>query len=211
MTKTDHLAKAKQYIAKGEDYYRKAAEEIKAERDENETPWREIADRLEKSHVWCQKLVRSLGNSNFQNGELVVDWGNKPQPERDENTAKKLARQNPEAIVEAIAEAPKEAQDKIATGIVALPNKALSTSVQKPERKPRAPREIERQLAQAVIDLWDVGERLMDEAPPSGESRVRMLAYAEKAERIGHGLAQLLQTGEIEDELRDLLAEGVGA
>lgn len=210
MSKTDHLAKAKQYIAKGEDYYRKAAEEIVAAMDEDPNlSRRSVAKEIGRSHAWVNDLL------SWQGGKRA----NQPSPYSGEEYAdrkarehtKRIARQNPEAIVEAIAEAPKEAQDKIATGLVALPNKAVSTSVQSPERKPRSPKALEHQLAQTVIDLWDLGERLMDEPPPSGDTKVLMLAYAEKAERVAAGISRLLRTGELDDELRDLLAEGVEA
>lgn len=54
----DHLERAKTYIGKGEDYYRRAAEEIVAAKAENPTlGYREIGEVLGRHASWCQRLV----------------------------------------------------------------------------------------------------------------------------------------------------------
>jgi hypothetical protein len=56
MSKTDHLAKAKEYLAKGEDYYRKAAEEIvAAQKDDPTLSNGAIGARLGKSDEWVRR------------------------------------------------------------------------------------------------------------------------------------------------------------
>lgn len=57
--KQDHLARAKDYIAKGEGYYRKAAEEIVAAMEADPTlSQREIGRRLGRDQKWVARLVR---------------------------------------------------------------------------------------------------------------------------------------------------------
>lgn len=52
----DHLAKAREYIGRGEEFYRKAAEEIAAARLEGYT-WPAIASGVGRSQSWCKELV----------------------------------------------------------------------------------------------------------------------------------------------------------
>lgn len=93
----DHLAKAKTYIAKGEDYYRKAAEELTAEREEHDTPWSEIADRVGKSRKWCQDLVKW-----HTSGEAASPFAREEgETERkDAEASRRVARRDPDALLD---------------------------------------------------------------------------------------------------------------
>lgn len=51
-----HLAKAEGYLAKGEAWYRKAADEMRAAKNEGAI-WPEIGDRLGRSKSWCERIV----------------------------------------------------------------------------------------------------------------------------------------------------------
>lgn len=51
-----YVAEAKEYLAKGDENYGKAAESMRAARDAGAT-WPEIADGLGRSESWCQKIV----------------------------------------------------------------------------------------------------------------------------------------------------------
>jgi hypothetical protein len=113
---TDHLTKAKEYIAKGDDYHRKAAEEIVAAMEEDPTlSHRAIADQIGKSPRWVGHLVRSFTSAQGlpDNDSFKVEWGT----EKPATTAKKVAREDPQAIAEAIKEAPESARRKIAKAI----------------------------------------------------------------------------------------------
>jgi hypothetical protein len=60
-----HLAKAKEYVSQGEQYYSMAAEQIIAARNEGAT-WAECGDALGRSDKWCSRIVtwhESPGNS----------------------------------------------------------------------------------------------------------------------------------------------------
>lgn len=65
MTRKDHLALAREYIGKGEAFYRKAAEEIVAAMDEDPTlTHREIAKRINRDRTWVTKLVAWVTNGD---------------------------------------------------------------------------------------------------------------------------------------------------
>lgn len=212
MTKTDHLAKAKDYIAKGEDYYRKAAEEIFAERNESDTSWREIGRRVGRDESWCRRLVQWYTNAAGAASGPSRPFA-EPGRERDRaaDAAKQVIRERPEAIAEVIAQAPPEAQRKIADKLIQAPTTepSLRKVAEPTKRKPREQKAPEQKLSEAVFALWEVGEMLLD-AAPSGEQRVRMTALAEKAERLAGGILHLIGTGQLEDEFAELVRE-VGA
>ncbi len=56
---TDHLAKAREYIGRGEEFYRKAAAEIIAAMAEDTTlGYGRVAIAIGKSETWCRDIVR---------------------------------------------------------------------------------------------------------------------------------------------------------
>lgn len=56
---TDHLAKARDYLARGEEFYARAADEIIAAQKADPTlGYREIGARLDRSEKWARMLVR---------------------------------------------------------------------------------------------------------------------------------------------------------
>lgn len=124
--------------------------------------------------------------------------------------ARKVVRERPEVIAEAITKADPETQRKIADAIVrAEPEPSLRGAVAPPTPTPPVGPSAERQLGRATFTLWEVTQMLLDEVP-AGEAKIRMLADAEKAERLAHGIATLLDTGEIDAQFSRLLDE-VGA
>jgi hypothetical protein len=59
MSGTDHLALAKEYIARGDEFYAKAADEIIAARQKDpQLSYREVAERVGKGETWCKDIVR---------------------------------------------------------------------------------------------------------------------------------------------------------
>jgi len=72
-----HVDRAKDYVARGEAFYRKAAAEIRAARDEDAT-WTEIASRLERSPTWVKDIVawhETPANRGRYTGELPFSEG----------------------------------------------------------------------------------------------------------------------------------------
>ena len=207
----DHLERAKDYIGKGEDYYRKAALEIAAAMNEDPTlGYRAVGEQLGRSDHWCRKLVTHFTSA--------TDPSHSPFGGPEENEARyqrhdrrkvsEIAAERPEAIAEAITQADPEAQRKIADALIAAQTTepSLKRVAEGPKQHTATPKSPERKLGEAVFLLWEAGEMLMDENP-SNESKIRMSAMAEKAERLSRGLSQLLDTGEFEDAFRDLMAE----
>jgi hypothetical protein len=127
--------------------------------------------------------------------------------------ANSIINSSPEKVAQAITEAPREVQAKIADALVKAPatepvlrNIAKRSSEPAPQApSPRA----ERKLSDGVFRLWEAGELLMDETP-GGEERVRMIAMAEKAQRLAAGILHLIDSGELEAEFSKLIEE-VGA
>jgi hypothetical protein len=132
MSKTDHLAKAKDYIAKGEDYYRKAAKEIKAAIEEDGLSQRQVAADIGYSQPWVNALLAW----SDQGDDHLPFGGEKVQTRRDLSSTRKVARENPQALIEAIAAAPSEAQAEIREGLVqAHPATAKRTPTGMPEER----------------------------------------------------------------------------
>ena len=53
-----HLDKAKDYIGRGEEFFRKAADEIRAAMDEDfQLSYRTIGDHLGRNESWVRRLV----------------------------------------------------------------------------------------------------------------------------------------------------------
>lgn len=96
---TDHLARARDYIAKGDDYHRKAAEEIVAAKEARpELTWVEIGRSLNRSESWVRRLVAAR-NDFLKTGEFQVSQDSGSN-KRDE-VARKVLR-NPEQRREVI-------------------------------------------------------------------------------------------------------------
>jgi hypothetical protein len=96
-----HLAKAKEYVAKGEQFYRMAAEQIVAAQAEDSTlSNREIGEWFGRSHTWVQDIVRW-----HTSGSARTPFGEDARPgmrERtDRSATKKVLRESsPEEIAE---------------------------------------------------------------------------------------------------------------
>lgn len=123
---TDHLARARDYIAKGDAYYARAADEIAAwlAEDASRTQM-QAAEAIGRSVTWIQTTLRArrLGTE--------PDWqsGSTKSP-------KTIAREQPEKIAEAIAAAPPEAQRQIARAL-ARDDQMAETVVDEVARRPR--------------------------------------------------------------------------
>lgn len=103
---TDHLALAKEYIAKGDDYYSRAAAEIVAAKEEYpELTWVEIGRRLGRDESWVRRLVESFRKSAAApETEFKVNW----QSGDYEKPAAKRVLSDPEQRKQVIAALPPE-------------------------------------------------------------------------------------------------------
>lgn len=97
-----HLAKAEKFIGQGDEFYRKAAEEIVAARAADPTlSFREIGDRFGKGSDWAERLVTWVSN-----GDRDRPFGGEIRDERrHRSVTRKVLRENPEIVAEEIAAA----------------------------------------------------------------------------------------------------------
>jgi hypothetical protein len=91
----DHLARAKEYIAQGDSYYAKAADEIIAAQKEDPTLSNvEIARRIGRNESWVRRLVqaRTISPPEASGEGFKVDWerGSHATAEEIEKGAKKI-------------------------------------------------------------------------------------------------------------------------
>jgi hypothetical protein len=107
-----HLAKAKDYIGKGEAYYRKAAGEIKAALNEGATQ-REVATYLGRDQSWVGRLVKwSTSDADPKQTPFAEPRGGA----REASTARKvLERSTPEQIKQVLSDLPPEQIEALQT------------------------------------------------------------------------------------------------
>jgi hypothetical protein len=78
LRRKDHLARAKEYIAEGDNYYAKAADEIIAAMDEDaDLSWTVVAARVGMSDRWCRRLVTQRRDHLVAGDpahQFKVDW-----------------------------------------------------------------------------------------------------------------------------------------
>lgn len=225
MTATDHLAKARDYIAIAESgdskiaAYKGAADEINAAKAEAKADGKrltnaEIASQLKRPEQYVQKLS-AWGREN-QDPSFPPFGGpaeNEARYKRaDRRRVENVIADRPEVVAAAIAKAPADLQRRVADELAKQPatERSLRKVVEQPKpSRPPAP-DPEKKLGEAVFSLWEVGELLLDSVP-GGESRVRMTALAEKAERLSGGILHLIGTGELEAEFQALVEKGAEA
>jgi hypothetical protein len=92
-----HLARAADYVARGEEFYRKAAEEIVAAQQADPTlGYREIGEWFGHSKSWVNRVVR-WSTSVPSTGQLP---SSEEQGAVAKRHAKSVARKEPEALIE---------------------------------------------------------------------------------------------------------------
>lgn len=111
MSADDHLVTAAQLIARGEDYYHRAAASVVRAMELDPTlGYGRVAERVGKSRSWCQALVRWHTNGLDEAGPFSEAAG---KPNRDESGMRKMLRERPEVIVDEVAKAPPDVQQRI--------------------------------------------------------------------------------------------------
>lgn len=101
----DHIAKAKEYIAKGDEYYIHAASEMELAREAGAT-WVEIGDALGRSERWCR---------------AITSWAKLPANERSSTTAWESSDKIDLRKAKAVLRDP----DKVQDVVDALPREAV--------------------------------------------------------------------------------------
>jgi transposase len=92
-----HLAKAREYVARGEEFYRKAAEEIVAAMQDDPTlSSRQIAELLGRSKTWVNDLVRW----DTSGREADTPYGGHKQRNEKSATQRMLRDATPEQVAE---------------------------------------------------------------------------------------------------------------
>jgi hypothetical protein len=123
-----HLAKAGGYLAKGDDFYGRAADEIIAAKEADFTlSNQEIAERFGKSEKWVRLLVTWRTSSE---PDPPIDWrrGSHGTTAEIEQGAQKLLASAPlEQVERIIADLPPKRQTEIATAIVGRPRPVLTS------------------------------------------------------------------------------------
>lgn len=98
----DHLARARDYLARGEEFYARAADEIiAAQKDDPTLGVREIAQRLDRSKSWVHELVR--WRTSVQ-GPLHPPFGGPVENEARYDRQARTALKDPERRRKALAE-----------------------------------------------------------------------------------------------------------
>lgn len=102
---SDHLTRAKEYIAKGDDFYAKAADEIQAWLDEDAARTHaQAAERIGRGRLWVERLLRARTNRDEGvTQDFEVDWQSGSN-KRDEVAAKVMS--DPEQRRQVIASLP---------------------------------------------------------------------------------------------------------
>lgn len=102
-TAEQHLAKAKDYVARGEEFYRKAAEEIVAALQADATlSQREVGEWFGRTQQWVSDIVRwSTSHKGTRSG---LENASTPYAEEpgaaSKRHAKLIAKKEPEALIE---------------------------------------------------------------------------------------------------------------
>lgn len=169
---------------------------------EAEDPTRTMAEfdrAIGRGSNYTGKIVRFVTGAADRRGTPFDDG-------RDLRGTRKVLREaDDDQVEEIIGSLPDEAVERVARAVEprVAPERRTFTREPAPERKSKP---IFEKLAQAVFTLWDVSEQLQDEAPRD-EERMRLISFAEKAERLAAGITRQLETGTFDEELRALVEQ----
>jgi len=107
-TATQHLVKAKEYLAKGEEFYRHAAAEIELAKESGAT-WTEIGDALDRSDWWCQQIVNWAKTPANSKSGRSAPFGGEDRNAISDNAKAKRVLSDPERVQSLVNALPKEA------------------------------------------------------------------------------------------------------
>jgi hypothetical protein len=202
---------------KGDDLHYRVAADLAAAADAGAS-YRQLGAETGRSHQlvgWFVRVHRTYGKSGVDkpdsfNQAILAIRGVSNASERvrkDESAMRKVIRDRPERVAEAIANASPDVQKQIADFLVASQAEASLRKAVKPgpRPEPKVPMP-ENKLGEALFLIWEAGELLLDHAP-SDEERIRMLNQADKVERLASGIRHALDVSGIDAEFETLVRE----
>lgn len=149
---TDHLARAKEYIAKGDGYYARAVDEIRsAQRQDPTLSYREIGERVGKSATWCSKLVQAATSDEALEAPFGGDYN---APSRKAGAKKVLREADDDTVTEIVAALPTEAVRRIAAKSTERIESERKATVERNEAREQAdPERAALRRKQVVLDV----------------------------------------------------------
>lgn len=181
MSPVDHLARARDYLARGEEFYARAADEIIAAREADPTlGYREIGKRLARSEYWARELVKWRTSA----------MDTSPTPQRVTPATVKIN------VRKHITYADLTTEEMAALGYVVTDAEALDRRL----FDECSPDEFEAQVEIQATNVQRCRDRLAVDR--------RVLAFLRSKERE---LGRPVTAGEFGEEIAVLLAEGVEA
>ena len=105
----DHLQKAREYVARGDEFYAKAADEIIAAMAADSTlSYRQIAETVGRSATWCKTIVS--WRTNGQRADETPFSGSEYASRQAESHAKRVLREaTPEQLEDIVSSLPNPA------------------------------------------------------------------------------------------------------
>lgn len=201
MTKNDHLAKAKDYIAIAEagdsrqEAYAKAADEIADWlASGNGRTLQQAADAVGKHKSFVSRLLSARNNGT------APDWASGSN-KRDEVAAKVL--RDPAQRSEVIRALDTEQ-------VEAIMHAATSELGQRERRVPQtrpAAKSLFQRFADHCFAGWKLQDETQDTPPPVGEELARFRAVADGNLAFAQAIVHWLDTGDFDAEVAQLLAE----
>lgn len=122
----NHIEKAASYITRGEEFYRKAAVELTAAREEGYT-WKAISEGVGRSQSWCKELV-----ANAKSGQYSAPFTGEYSGVKTRLTTSMLKAAPMEEIERVIEKLPPERKKQLAA---AAGHSYLSKRVEHEERE----------------------------------------------------------------------------
>ena len=170
-----HLDKAKDYVAKGEEFYRKAAEEIIAAREADPTlTQREIGKAMGRSDHWISQILRSFPDGKAPFGGAAI-------LERDNRTRTKriLHEAPPEQIAELVADLDVDKRMEISR---ALDRESLK---RQQEREKIADEKFREKMGDETADGLELAQALTDTAWYLTKANQDLASFLKRANEIG--------------------------
>lgn len=218
-----HLERAREYIGKGEEFYRKAAEEITVAMSEDSTlSYRQVAEQVGRDREWCRRLVTWSTNGE----SLATPWAGEQDRKNTTATKKVLRESTPEQVEEIVADLTPERARVIADALTfshpatmassAFAHERATTEAIDAAQKERVPGLVKAHGFYSVLaDLFSAKRsygRALDAVRELDLSDEEKDALAEATDRIGlvhDWFGSFLSSGsrDFDNELAALLSE----